>query len=138
MSQPDSVSQGALAQVDKEPGEGEPPVALPSLNFTGPSSKSVVSLVHPKRDYRRRQRWTTPAMVAAYFGVTRRTVVNWLQARHLGAQVAYSRHYTDDRTRKTARGHWRIFEADLEALLTAYRVKRSRAAFGPGFWKGET
>jgi hypothetical protein len=47
----------------------------------------------------------------------------------------YEKHYTDDRERKTARGHWRIFEADLLALLKRMRVK-GKPGFGPGFWKG--
>jgi hypothetical protein len=74
--------------------------------------------------------------VAHYFGVDRVTVVRWLHRKRLGAFMATHRHYSDERERKTSRGRWRIFESDLEKLLTAMRVKKSRAGLGPGFWVG--
>lgn len=88
-------------------------------------------LVHQSR----RQRWTTPLAVARYFGVERATVCKWIRAGRLPAASMHSVHYTDDRHRITPRGRWRIFEADLLALLARMRAK-GKPGFGPGFWQG--
>lgn len=136
--QPDSVMirRGDAAGVSRD---GEPSGPLPPDptvgNPTEPSPETVAALMHQKRDHRRGQRWTTPARVAAYFGVTRGTVCAWLRRRYLGARMVTDRHYTDERPRKTARGRWRIFEADLAILLRELRV-RSKPMLGPRFWTG--
>lgn len=118
--------------------DGEPFVPLPPKPVDHCPTKStpnVAALMHPKRDHRRAQRWTTPARVATYFGVTRGTVCAWLRRRYLGALMVTDRHYTDERERRTARGRWRIFEPDLAVLLRELRV-RSKPMLGPRFWVG--
>lgn len=131
LTMPPGVSSG-----DETPMNGELPLALPLPDSTEQDTLSVPALVHPKRNRARRQRWTTPARIAAYFGVTRGTVCSWLRRKAIGAHVITDCHYTDDRPRKTGRGRWRIFESDLEKLLVAMRVRPGAAGLGPGFWVG--
>ena len=50
-------------------------------------------------------------------------------------QLPATRHYTDDKPRKTRRCQWRIYEADVMELLTHLRGGRSIRSFGRGFWK---
>lgn len=120
-----------------------PTVPLPPLDPKEPDPFGLPRFVHPKSRHkvtrvpiRRKQRWTTPAMVAAYMGVDPDTVRNWLRRLDLAGKVTHYRHYTDDRARKTGRGHWRIFEGDLTVLLRALRAKPP-FGFGEGFWKGK-
>lgn len=121
---------------------GKPlPQSLPQPSSTDPATREALRFAHPKRvrpplRSKRRQRWTTPAMIAVYMGVDPDTVRNWLRRLHLGGKVTHHRHYTDDRARKTGRGHWRIFEGELNQLLRAMRMK-GPAGFGAGFWKGK-
>lgn len=80
------------------------------------------------------QRYTTPAKVARYFGLTYRTALNWIAAGWLKAHRAHAAHYADDRARVTGRGRWHVYENDLEAFLKRMRVSRRLHGFGQGFW----
>jgi excisionase family DNA binding protein len=64
-------------------------------------------------------RWTTVPAIAEYVGVHPDTVRDWIAGGVLPAARVQKRHYADARPRKTARGHWRIYEADVENLLTS-------------------
>jgi hypothetical protein len=115
------------------------PAPLPPLDPNEPDPFRPHRFVHPKRSQavaRRKQRFTTPAMVARYMGVDPDTVRNWIRRLSLAGKVTHHAHYTDDRARKTGRGRWRIFESDLTVLLRALRAKPPYG-FGEGFWQGK-
>jgi hypothetical protein len=97
--------------------------------LTDPAPRPNASFAH--------QRWTTPMHVARWFGVAGRTVSRWIVAGHLRAHPTWHRHYTDDRSRKTSRGRWRIYESDLRAFVARARggTIPVRLGVGPGFWK---
>lgn len=126
------------------PGPLPPPSpALPPLDPIEPDPFRTPRFAHPKSRQngkavpnRRRQRWTTPTKIAAYMGCDPDTIRNWLRKLHLAGKVEHSKHYSDDRDRKTARGKWRVFEGDLTRLLRAMRA-RGPLGFGPGFWEGK-
>lgn len=61
-------------------------------------------------------RFTTPTAIAAYLGVTSKTVCNWINAGKLRA-VRLPPHYADERPRKTTMHRWRVHEADLAEFL---------------------
>lgn len=81
------------------------------------------------------QRWTTPRHVARYLGFTTRTVAKWVQLGILPGRVLYTRHYTDDRGRRTRRGRTMIYEDDLRAWLGKVRASGKVSGFGK-IWKG--
>lgn len=68
-----------------------------------------------------KQRWTTPAALGRWMGVTSATALRWCKRGNLRAVCIQAAHYTDDRPRKTTRGVWRIYEADLLAFLAKMR-----------------
>jgi excisionase family DNA binding protein len=68
------------------------------------------------------QRWTTVPLLAAYLGVHPRTVWRWVRSGVLPAAQVQTRHYADERVRKTRRGAWRIHERDVVRLLTEMRA----------------
>jgi len=85
----------------------------------------------------RRQRFTTVANVARWYGVATETVTDWIHRGHLRAHRAWQQHYTDERPRKTGRGRWRIYEADLRDFVAKARGGELRVlGVGRGFWKG--
>lgn len=65
--------------------------------------------------------WTTIPAVARALCVDRETVRGWVNRGHLRALAVPSRHYTDERPRKTDRAIVRIYEDDLVAFLKRYR-----------------
>ncbi len=92
----------------------------------------------PDRPYHRasNQRYTTPDALAEYLGYSPVTVRVWLrQGKIPGAQMQ-PRHYTDDRSRRTGRAQWRIYEDDVLQLLAHMRQGGTIRSFGRGFWKG--
>jgi len=56
-----------------------------------------------------RDAWLTPAQVAGMFGVTTRTLINWVRAEKLDAQ-------------RTAGRHRRYRESDVQALLAELKA----------------
>jgi len=66
-------------------------------------------------------KWATTAAVAKYLGTTQKTVRHWIRRGSLRGCQVQTRHYSDERDRKTRRGGWRIYAADLERFLIAFR-----------------
>lgn len=60
-------------------------------------------------------------------------MTRWLREGRIRATQVPSRHYTDDRPRRTSRAQWRIYEADVLDLL-----ERMRAGTKPpeSLWRG--
>lgn len=80
-------------------------------------------------------RHTTAPALAEYLGVTTKTVRAWIRAGVLTAWQVQTRHYTDERTRKTKRGTWRIAEPDLLDFLSRFRAAgRATKAGGLPSW----
>jgi len=74
-----------------------------------------MAVAHP------RQRFVTLAALRRYLGVSQSTAARWCRLGILRACQVQTRHYTDERARKTSRGRWRIYEPDLIAFLRWYR-----------------
>lgn len=86
-----------------------------------PRGLDVATSTATMADAHQDQRWTTGVALAAYFGWSSSTMCRYLrEGRVRGVQVA-TRHYTDDRARRTSRAQWRIYEADVRALLARMR-----------------
>jgi hypothetical protein len=97
-------------------------------DFRRPSTKLVV-VSQP------RPQWTTAPGLAAYLGVDQRTVRNWIASGALQASQVQSRHYTDTAPRKTRRGGWRIFEAELVRFLTLLRAGVAPVRLPRSLWR---
>lgn len=67
------------------------------------------------------QQWTTAVALREYLGVSRHTMARWLRQGRVRGTVVQAAHYTDDRPRRTSRGAWRIYEADVVDLLQRMR-----------------
>jgi excisionase family DNA binding protein len=78
------------------------------------------------------QRWTTPEALAAWLGLTAYTVRRWLRAGELPGAHVGSRHYTDDRPRRSERRKWRIYESDVQAVVERWR---SGARLPAALWR---
>lgn len=82
------------------------------------------------------QRWVSARALAEWLGYGYSTVLGWLETGRIkGAQI-HTRHYTDGRQRRSGRGQWRIYEADVMALLAHMAQGRTIRSFGRGFWRG--
>jgi hypothetical protein len=68
-----------------------------------------------------KQRWTTGAALRRYFGWSTSTMCRMFQTGVIRGVQVPSRHYTDTRARKTSRSYWRVYEADVLALLQRMR-----------------
>ncbi|MGH2397535.1 MAG: helix-turn-helix domain-containing protein [bacterium] len=68
-----------------------------------------------------RPRWTTISALAEYLGVCRVTVHRWIKSKRLIGHQIGTRHYSDERERKTQRYSWRIYERDLAEFFGWYR-----------------
>lgn len=68
-----------------------------------------------------RPRWIPPSTLAAYLGVTPRTVRQWIADGILRGDQTQRHHYADGRIRKTTKGKYRVFEADIRDFMTRYR-----------------
>lgn len=73
----------------------------------------VTTLVHHK--------WVTSAALARWLGVTPSVLTRLIKQGRLRAARFPSKHYSDERPRKTERAQWRIFEDDLEDFLRRFR-----------------
>lgn len=84
-----------------------------------PLSASAARTTSRQRCSSRRRRMTSRAtrLVAR----DRSTLCRWARARLIRAVRIQTRHYTDERTRKTQRAHWYVSQAELERFLALYR-----------------
>jgi Helix-turn-helix domain len=80
-------------------------------------------------------RWLPASALAQYIGVHPRTVRDWIAGGVVPAVRVQKQHYTDDRPRKTARGQWRIYETDVDALLLRLRLSGKLRGFPPTWWR---
>lgn len=80
-------------------------------------------------------RWIRLADLATYLGVSQRTLRRAIQAGVLKAVRPATRHYTDERERKTGGGLWRVYEDDVKAYLETWRAAGKPV---PGWFKWRT
>jgi len=85
-------------------------------------SATIVSGMH-QQGRANTSRYVTTGDLAAYLGVHYRTVMSWLHSGALRGEHWQTRHYTDERPRKTKLGRWRIHEADLADFLWRMRAR---------------
>lgn len=79
-------------------------------------------------------RFTTVRALAAYVGMSERTIMRWIKRGALRAGRVRCRHYADERERSAEwRGNWRIPEDAVIEFIAALRARR-RGPIPPSLW----